>query len=367
MAGDTFIGGSVGVVRLFGVPVRFHFTFLLLLAFLLFIGVGQRQSGAFTALYILALFGSVLLHELGHALVARRYGIRTIEIVMFPIGGVARLDRLPHGKQEVLIALAGPAVNLVIAGLIFGWLGVSDGKGLLATAMGEPTDVNLGLRIGIGNLILAVFNLLPAYPMDGGRVLRGLLALKRTEAEATRIAAGAGQALAVLMGLYGLLSANFLLVFVAMFVYLGAAQESMVAQGRSLASGSPVSAAMVTDFHTLEHGNTLRDAGHLLLSTAQQDFPVRYGDRIIGLLTRAALMRGMMSEGPDAYVSTVMDRDFKRIAPNTDLAEALPTLGATCVLVMEGETLLGLLTAENLSEFLVLRQIDIAQARHAGQ
>src|SRR6185295_13848443 len=121
MANDTLTAGSVGFFTIFGVPIRLHFTFLLLLIFLIFIGIGERQSGASTAIYILALFGSVLLHELGHALVARSYGIRTIEIVMFPIGGMSRPDRQPKPREELWIALAGPAVNLLIAGAIAAW------------------------------------------------------------------------------------------------------------------------------------------------------------------------------------------------------------------------------------------------------
>src|SRR6201987_1027609 len=164
MANDALTGGSVGVFRLFGVPIRLHFTFLLLLAFLLFIGIGEKQSGASTAIYILALFGSVLLHELGHALVARRYGIRTVEIVMFPIGGVSRAERPPKAREELWIALAGPAVNLLIAGAIAFWSWRENNLAPISELL-EPTDANLAQRIGAGNLILAAFNILPAYPM----------------------------------------------------------------------------------------------------------------------------------------------------------------------------------------------------------
>src|SRR6185369_10070945 len=196
MANEALTGGSVGVLKIFGVPIRLHFTFLLLLVFLLFIGIGESQSGASTAIYILALFGSVLLHELGHALVARYFGIRTVEIVMFPIGGVSRPDRPPKAREELWIALAGPAVNLLIAGCIALWSWHTDRLAPISELL-QPTDANLAQRIGIGNLILALFNLLPAYPMDGGRVLRSLLARWRPEDEATKISAATGQALAV--------------------------------------------------------------------------------------------------------------------------------------------------------------------------
>ncbi len=362
MANEALTGGSVGLFKVFGVPIRLHFTFLLLLVFLLFIGIGEKQSGASTAIYILALFGSVLLHELGHALVASRFGIGTTEIVMFPIGGVSRPDRTPRAREELWIALAGPAVNLLIAGAIAFWFWREKGLPPLAHLL-EPTDANLMQRIAVGNVILAAFNLLPAYPMDGGRVLRSLLARWRPEDEATKITASVGQALAAGLGLFGLLSANFMLVFIAMFVYLGAAQEGSVARGRILTAGFPVRAAMVTDFRTLEHGATIRDAGDLLLATSQQDFPVMHGGLVVGLLTRAALIRAMLTQGPEAYVAGVMDRNFVRLPPDMDLSEAFPKTNGVCALVMEGDKLLGLLTAENLSEFLMLRQVTRMQAK----
>ena len=365
MKNDALIGGSVGVFRLFGVPIRLHFTFVLLLVFLLFIGFGEESSGAGMAIYVLALFGSVLLHELGHALVARQFGIRTVEIVMFPIGGVSRPDRPPKAREELWIALAGPCVNLLIAGAIAFWFWRERTLAPLAELL-KATDTNLAQRIGVGNLILAGFNLLPAYPMDGGRVLRSLLARRIPENEATRITSVAGQMLAVGMGLFGLLSSNFMLVFVAMFVYLGAAQEGAMARGRILTLGLPARAAMVTDFRTLQHGERIRDAGNLLLATSQQDFPVLHGGAVVGLLTRAALIRAMLAQGPDAYVASAMDRDFARVPPDMDLSEAFARASGSCALVMDDENLLGLLTAENFSEFLMLRQIELMQAKARG-
>jgi Zn-dependent protease/CBS domain-containing protein len=353
------ISGAISVGRIFGVPIRLHFTFLLLLVFLLVNGIGDKQSGAATAVYILALFASVLLHEVGHTLVARHYGIKTLEIVMFPIGGVSRPEKLPKGRQELLISLAGPLVNALIAGALILWLWV-EGSFVPIQLLKEPTTENLAERIAAGNLLLFVFNLLPAYPMDGGRILRGALALRMSESEATRIAATAGRRLAVAIILYGLLSGNFMVVFVGAFIYLGAWQEGTAARGRSLTSGFPVRAAMVTDFRTLPHGASIKDAADLLLATTQHDFPVVHGDQVIGLLGRSALMRAMMQEGPDAYVSTAMDRNFVRVSPDADLSEAIPKLslpGAAALVMDDEDHLVGMMTSENLSEFIMLRQI----------
>jgi Zn-dependent protease len=360
---QQFISGSIGAVTIFGVPIRLHFTFVLLLIFLLFIGIGGRQSGASTAIYVLALFASVLVHELAHTLVSRHYGIKTIEIVMFPIGGLSRPERQPKAKEELWIALAGPSVNLLIAVALFAWIWVSQGF-VGMEQLREPTDANLAERIALGNLTLWLFNLLPAYPVDGGRILRSLIALRRPEEEATRIAAGAGQGLAILLGLAGLLWGNFMLVFIALFVYLGASQEGAAAKGRIFTAGFPVSAAMITDFRTLRHGNTIRDAGDLLLSTAQHDFAVMHGDEVLGLLTRSALVRAMLTDGPDAYVSSAMDRDFTRVSPDAPLVEAAPLVSSPggCALVMDsGDHLVGMLTSENLSEFMLLRQVSLAK------
>ena len=362
---QQMIPGTVGMVRLFGVPVRLHFTFVLLLVFLVFIGIGEKQTGPATAVYVIALFASVLLHELGHTLVARHYKIRTLEIVMFPIGGVSRPERMPKGREELWISLAGPLVNAAIAGGLIAWL-ATQGRFEPLELLREPTNANLAQRIALGNLLLFLFNLLPAYPMDGGRILRSVLALWKPEDEATRIAALAGRMLAILLGLFGLLSSNFMLVFIALFVYLGASQEGAAARGRILTSGFPVRAAMITDFRTLSHGDTIRDAGNLLLATSQHDFPVMHGKAVVGLLGRSALIRAMMSEGPDAYVAGVMDRDFLRIPPEMDLSEAMTKLSraGSCALVMdEDDRLLGLLTAENLSEFILLRQVSVARDR----
>ena len=343
--------------------MRLHFTFVLLLIFLVAIGVGDEQSGPSTAVYIIALFVSVLLHELGHAIVARRYGIATLEIVMFPIGGISRPERTPKANEEMWIALAGPLVNLIIG--IALWFGVAARQGYVSLEdLRQPTDANLAERIAIGNLILCLFNLLPALPMDGGRILRAIMARKRPMEEATRVAALTGRALAVLMGLAGLLLSNFMLVFIALFVYLGAAQEGAAARGRMLSAGFPIRAAMITDFRTLQHGDTIRDAGNLLLATSQHDFPVMHGDQVTGLLTRARLVRAMMSQGADAYVAGAMERDFLRLSPDAPLTEVLPQLSRTgaCALVMGPEDhLLGMVTSENISEFLLLRQASVVQ------
>jgi Zn-dependent protease len=342
-----------------GVPIRLHFTFVLLLIGLVVVGLSSNQSPGNYTLFVLAVIASVLLHEFGHAFVSSLYGIRTLEIVMYPIGGVARLERPPKPWEEFWIALTGPAVKLAIAGSIFAVL-YSEKCAVNLFALVQPTDANLADRIALANLILAGFNLLPAFPMDGGRMLRAVLSRLKSEYEATRIATWSGRMLAISMGLYGFINMP-MLAFVAFFIYLGAANEGAASRGRSLTQGIPVRAAMMTEYHTLAHGATIRDAANLLLSTSQQDFPVVLGDQVLGLLGRNALIRGMTQEGPDSYIAGYMERDYASVPPDKDLAEVLPLMAhaGACVLVMQGDRLLGLLSSENLSQFLLLRSVGL--------
>lgn len=351
------VPGIAGSVRVFGVPVRFHFTFWLMVIWLIVMTAGGRQSWAGAALFVFGLFASILLHEAGHAVMARRYGIGTLEIVMLPVGGLARLERQPRASEEFWVAFAGPLVNFLLGLALLAATWWQGGR-VAVEHWQEATDGNIISRLAVANLVLALFNLLPAFPMDGGRVLRSLLAEKRPLDEATRITARIGIGVAALMALFGLLQGNFLLLFVALFIYIGAMQESIAVTAQALMAGARVRDAMVTDFRTLSHGDTIRDAAEMLLATSQQDFPVLAGPRVTGLLSRSHLLRALAAEGPDGYVASAMDRDFVRLDPEMDLAEAAGALaGSSCGLVFEQDRLVGMLTAENLSEFLILRKL----------
>ncbi|MBM3727140.1 MAG: CBS domain-containing protein [Acidobacteria bacterium] len=364
--------GTIGGFRVFGIPIRFHFTFLFLAVFLVSLGIGNTTSIATAAIYIAGLFLSLLLHELAHAAAARWFRIDTVEVVIFPTGGLARMARQPRAREEVWISLAGPLINATIGltlMLVFHpGISLLDGRALIGPHLLQPTDQNLFHRLAAANFLLAAFNILPGFPMDGGRVLRGILARKKPPEEATQIAAATGRMLALGAGLYGLLSMHFFLVFIAFFIYLGASQESAAATGRVLLQGVPVRAAMLTDFRTLSHGATLQDAADLLIATAQQDFPVLHGDRVEGLLVRGDLLRALAVQGPDNYVAGIMNRDFVALTPDTPLTEALSLLPSPghCALVLEGGRLAGMLTSENLAEFLILRRFSLSHSASAA-
>jgi len=263
---------SLPVFRVAGIQLRIHITFLLLIAWLAFGYYSQGGSAvaASRVIFVLLLFLCVVLHEFGHAFAAKAFGINTPDITLLPIGGVARLERMPEEPvQELIIAVAGPLVNVVIA---LGLFVVGGAQGLLnrSTVEGGGLIAQL-LTI---NIILVLFNLLPAFPMDGGRVLRALLATRMSYARATQVAATVGQGFAFIFGFLGLFGPNPFLLFIALFVYIGASQEAALAQMKDVSRRFPVSSAMVREFRTLSENTTLEEAVDALLATSQHDFPV---------------------------------------------------------------------------------------------
>jgi Zn-dependent protease/predicted transcriptional regulator len=306
--------------------------------------------------FILALFACVVLHEFGHALMAARYGIKTRDITLLPIGGLARLERMPEKPlQELWVALAGPAVNVVIAAGLFAWLQMT---GTFAPL--EQLSMIAGPfleRLMVVNVILVVFNMLPAFPMDGGRVLRALLATRMEYARATQIAASVGQAMALLFAFLGFFTNPFLL-FIAFFVWIGAAQEASMATMKSALGGIPVQRAMMTDFRTLQPNDSLQRAVDLILATPQQDFPVVEDSRVVGILPSRELMIALQQRGPESLVGDAMCREFLSLDANEMLDIALGRIHATecCATapVMRNNEVVGLLTAENVGEFLLI-------------
>jgi Zn-dependent protease len=319
-------------------------------------------------IFMVGVFACVVLHELGHSLTAQRYGIGVAEIVLYPIGGIARMEKLPKPAQELWIALAGPAVNVVIAGILFGVLSASGG--LKPASDLSLLRGDLLSRLLYTNLWLAAFNMIPAFPMDGGRVLRALLGLRMGEVRATEIAAGIGQILAIVAGFVALMGPNIFLLFIAFFVFIGAGQEASMYRGKALVEGLPVRAAMITEFQTLPVGSSLKQAAEVLLSTTQQDFPIMNGDEVVGVLPRNVLLRGLAESGPDAYVAEAMIRDFPVVAPDGDLediASDMQSGQSPVVLVKEDGRLVGLITLENLAELLIVRQITQRNTAAAGR
>jgi Zn-dependent protease/predicted transcriptional regulator len=360
------MGWSWKIGRIAGIDVYMHFTFLILLAWLAVAHYlrGGIDQALYIVLVILALFGVIVLHELGHALAARRYGIQTRDITLLPIGGVARLERMPDNPlEELIVALAGPAVNVVIAAsLAVGfWI---RGRTL---PLDEVTDLGGGFLAFMlqVNVWLVLFNLIPAFPMDGGRVLRALLAMRMSYVRATQAAARVGQFLALMFGFVGLLNGSPMLVFIALFVWIGAAEEAMAVRVRAALAGTTVKDAMMRDYVVLGPSDSLRVAADHILDGFQHDFPVVDEGKLVGILPRADLIRGLASTGFEGQVSDVMRRDFSPARPNDPVDGMLAQLRSEACPVMpvlEDGRLVGLLTAENVSELLMIREA-VAQPR----
>jgi Zn-dependent protease len=346
--------------------------------------------------FIFALFGVIVLHELGHALAARRYGIPTQDITLLPIGGVARLARMPDDpRQELVVAIAGPAVNVVLAALcvvgIVLVVGVASFTSAVGSGMGElgfvaenydelPRLSQLPLmgisflsKMLVVNVMLVVFNMLPAFPMDGGRVLRALLAMRMDYVRATQTAATVGQVMAVLFGFVGLFSNPFL-VFIALFVWLGAASEASMVQVKAGLQGIPVSHAMITDFKTVSPDDLLSVPADHIIAGFQDDFPVIEQGRLVGVLTKTDLLKTLASNGGDGLVRDVMCREFETATPSEMLEPVffkLQNYACHSIPVVRNTEVVGIVTMENVGEFLSINRAvqpasDRAPTRERG-
>ncbi len=356
--------------RIAGIPVYVHWTFLILLAYFGFSYWNASHDVQRTLVglgFILSLFGCVVLHELGHALAARRYGVGTTDITLLPIGGVARLERIPEQPgKELVIALAGPAVNLAIMIVLY----------LLGARLPQVRQADELARLPfltnlmVANAFLAFFNLIPAFPMDGGRVLRALLAMRMDYAQATRVAASVGQLLAIGFGFLGLVGNPFLLL-IALFVWIGAEQEARAVQERVALRGLSVREAMLTDYKTIAPTDTLDRAAQLLLAGSQHDFPViGPNGAVAGVLTRSSLLSGLAAAGPEGRVADYLSAGLGAVDGRSPLGPAVARLregGDACLLVTEAGRSIGLLTLENVGEYLMVRTaLADARAGHAA-
>ncbi|MFL9827695.1 site-2 protease family protein [Rhodoplanes sp. SY1] len=352
---------SVNIGSIAGTAVRIHVTFVLFLVWIF--GASWAQGGADAAVsglvFMLLLFACVLAHEFGHIFAARAFGVATPDVTLLPIGGVARLERIPEAPgEEFLVAVAGPAVNVVIAFLLI-VLGGAD-PSIRNLAAVDSTAASMLDKLAAVNIFLVLFNMIPAFPMDGGRVLRALLAVKLGHVRATEIAAWIGQATAFAFGFIGLF-VNPMLIFIAIFVYLAAASEAQLVAIRAMSRDVPVAAAMITRFATLTPDEPIEAAIETLLSTSQQEFPVVDGERrLVGVLSRADMIRALKEVGPQAPVAEVMTSDIPLMSHRGRLETAFATLQEkqkpAVGIVDAAGRLIGLVTSETVGEMLMVRE-----------
>ena len=360
---------SFRIGRVGGTDIKIHVTWLALVAWYGFSAYsdGGGPAALNAVVFLLSLFACVLLHEFGHILMARHFGVRTPDVILLPIGGLARLERMPEEpRQELLIAAAGPAVTLGIALALFGALRFLGAP--LDAASFELGQADLAHEILQLNVVLLLFNLLPIFPMDGGRMLRALLAMRLGLIRATRISARIGQMGALLLGLWGLgffagrgLPANGFLVLIAVFVYFAAGAEAATVETRAAGHGLTVHDLMITQFVTLPVHATLQQAVDALLAGEQREFPVvdNWG-RVEGLLTRDGLIQGLSRHGGGATVEQAMTRGVAALPLGLTFEDALEHLGRSGLPALpvadEGGALVGLLTKDNVADVLLVRR-----------
>ncbi len=351
---------SFSVGRILGTEIRIHATFFLLL---LWIAVGTYLAGGASRavsnlIFVLALFACVLAHEFGHILMARRYGIATPDVTLLPIGGMARLERIPERPlQEIAVALAGPAVNVAIWLILTLALGAETRMARLEN-IDDPAQGFLA-RLAAVNLFLVLFNMIPAFPMDGGRVFRAAIALWVGRVQATRIAAIAGQGLAFLFGLVGLISGNPFLLLIAVFVFIAASSENSDVAMRELARNMKAREAMITAYEALAPYDSVQAAASALTRTTQHEFPVLEPDgRVVGFLDRNTIFAALHAEGPKPDVSALMATDFPSVTLTAPLQSALDQLFRTkspAVAVTDrAGHMIGYITRENIGELMVV-------------
>jgi Zn-dependent protease/CBS domain-containing protein len=365
-AQEFVMAWSFKLFSIAGTAVRIHLTFFLLLAWIaaIYYGRGGAAAAVDGVMFIVLLFVCVVLHEFGHVFAARRYGIRTSDVTLLPIGGLASLERMPEKPgQEIVVALAGPAVNLVIALLLVVVLGARFDLTQM-TQLHEATSTLMG-RVAAANVWLCVFNLIPAFPMDGGRVLRALLAIPLGYTRATRVAATIGQGLAFVFALLGLMG-NPLLILIAVFIFLAASGEAGYVQVREYTRGYLASHAMITTYQALSPTSSIDDAAGLLLRTTQQEFPVVDGAGALrGVLTREALIAALQATGGATPVIEVMDRDVPTVPENACLDNVLHMLQGSrrrlVGVVDPRQRLVGYINAENLSELIMIQSSRAAR------
>lgn len=357
---------KIGSVR--GIAIYVHWTFLILIGWIVFAHAMQGADPSSTlkgVLFVLAIFACVLLHELGHALAAQRFGISTRDITLLPIGGVARLERMPEEPlQELWVALAGPLVNVAIAAAMY-LLGAGNADMSQIESAESFVKGSFWHELMWTNIMLVAFNLIPAFPMDGGRVLRALLATRMDYVNATRTAARVGQFLAILLGFLGLIVSNYILLFIAIFVYVGAGEEAGAVEARRVIRGIPVRNAMITRFRALHEGDPLSVAIGELLAGTQHDFPVLRGSELLGMLTREDLIRGVSEGGPEQPVEKFIRRDCPSIEETEMLERVFSRMresNCTSMPVLRGGQLQGLLNLENIGELLMI-QSALQQSR----
>ncbi|MBT8236202.1 MAG: site-2 protease family protein [Bacteroidia bacterium] len=356
--------GSLNLGRIAGIRIEVHWTFILLLIWVVFLDIrrgGNTTSALLNIALILFLFVCVVLHELGHSLTARKFNISTKQITLLPIGGVASIEKMPENpKQELLVALAGPAVNVVLAFLLYLVVPIKTYLSLdpsnLENLLSAPSFQTLLFYLFVANVMLVVFNLIPAFPMDGGRVLRALLSFGMDRVKATDIAASIGQVFAVIFFVLGLLFNPFL-VLIALFIFISAYGENKMVKQTSMIEGYHIENAMLTKITLLNPEDKIEEAIALTLAGTEKDFIVVDEERIVGILYQKDIISHVKYSS--MRVKEIMKQKFKTISKKEELKKFFDLVNKEGqrffpVIGREG-ALEGAIDMHNVSEFLLIR------------
>lgn len=355
-------GQSIYLGNVLGIPIKIHWTFSLLILWIFGSNIyrgASIESALWSVLFVLSLFACVFLHELGHAMAARRYGIRTMSIVLLPIGGVASLEKIPSDpKKEMIVAFAGPAVNAVISLLIGTYYFITGFPELNMESLAQINSGNIFFMIMTANIFLGGFNLIPAFPMDGGRVLRALLSIRMGRVKATRAAVSVASVFAVLFVIYGIYIRNPFMAVIALFIYMGARSEFEAVKTEFFIAGSVVKDVLMRKFTVLDAQSPLKTAIEALLNGQETAFLIKENDVISKILTKTDIIRGLSEKGNESSIgeSASEIRFFVHESmPLEDLIDVIRRENVSVVPVKSGEEVIGMVDINNLTEFQLLK------------
>lgn len=355
--------GSLNLGKVSGIKIEMHWTFLLLIVWVAYLKLKEgagTQEVMMNILFVIILFICVVLHELGHALTAKRFGVKTKNIMLLPIGGVASLEKIPEDpKQELLIAIAGPLVNIAIAFILLLFLPlnsfISQDPESLMKNLENITFQNFAFFLFTANIVLAIFNMIPAFPMDGGRVLRAFLAIKLGRVRATQIASFLGQWLAVIFFFLGF-SLNPFLIIIGLFVYVGAVGENKMVQQLALLKGHKVKEALLTKITILKVDDSIEEAINSLISGSEKHFIVIDNEKTAGILSYTTIIKNLKKE--NIKIEDIMRKQFKTVTPDTDIKNIFELVNLnkqTFFPVEENGNLVGAIDLDNINEYITLQ------------
>lgn len=361
--------GAFKLGKIAGISLFIHWTFSFLVLFVVYVNYKSGQNMAqilWSLLFVTCIFLTVLLHELGHALTAKKYNIKTKDITLLPIGGLARLEKMPEKpSEELMVAFAGPLVNIAFAFITSLFITIPNtSEEVVAQLSNGVTADNFFLNFYLVNIVLAFFNLIPAFPMDGGRILRALLSFQLERHIATKIAARIGQLLAIGFVFLGFLSNPFL-IFIGIFVFIGAQIESEYIESKHILKGYTVRDVLMKQYPTIDYNETLETAVKLMLDSQNKYFLVTENNIPMGTLNRDQIIEALSKKEEETALSSIIDRNLILLQADSfleDVFELVYKNKSTLMLVMENNQLIGTLDTENLLEFILIKEVKAKRA-----